>query len=45
MVIQAREYNHVDSFKHGLAYVVAKDGKHGYIDRTGKYVWERQEKD
>jgi hypothetical protein len=21
MVIQAREYNHVDSFKHGLAYV------------------------
>lgn len=39
MVIQPREYRHVDSFKHGLAYVVTKDGKHGYIDRTGKYVW------
>jgi hypothetical protein len=33
-------YNHVDSFRNGLAYVVTKDGKHGYIDRTGKYVWE-----
>jgi hypothetical protein len=40
MVITPREYNHVDSFKNGLAYVVTKDGKHGYIDRTGKYVWE-----
>jgi hypothetical protein len=40
MVITPREYNHVDSFKNGLAYVVTKDGKLGYIDRTGKYVWE-----
>ena len=40
MVITPREYNHVDSFKDGLAYVVTKDGKHGYIDRTGKYIWE-----
>jgi hypothetical protein len=40
MIINPREYNHVDSFKNGLAYVVTKDGKHGYIDRTGKYVWE-----
>jgi hypothetical protein len=36
MVIQPREYRHVDSFKHGLAYLVTKDGKHGYID--GKCV-------
>jgi hypothetical protein len=40
IVIAPREYNHVESFKHGLAYVVTKNGEHGYIDKTGKYVWE-----
>jgi hypothetical protein len=28
-----------EDFHHGLAFVSTKDGKYGYIDKSGKYVW------
>jgi len=28
-----------EDFHNGLAFVSTKDGKYGYIDKTGKYVW------
>ncbi|MEP7211872.1 MAG: WG repeat-containing protein [Acidobacteriota bacterium] len=42
MVIKMRRLHHVDDFSGGLAYVVTQNGEHGYIDRTGKYVWRPQ---
>jgi hypothetical protein len=40
MVIKPRFYHQVESFSGGLAYVITQDGRHGYIDRTGKYIWK-----
>lgn len=39
MVIEPRELHSAEAFHNGLARVVTKDGKPGYIDRSGKYVW------
>src|SRR5580704_3248897 len=39
MVIALRPFAHVEDFRHGLAFVNTKDGKYGYIDRQGRYVW------
>jgi hypothetical protein len=39
MVIAPKELEHVEDFRHGLAFVTTKDGKYGYIDTSGKYVW------
>lgn len=39
MVIAPTELEHVEDFRHGLAFVTTKDGKYGYIDTSGKYVW------
>lgn len=33
------KYDQVTPFKNGIAEVIV-DGKIGYIDRTGKYIWE-----
>lgn len=40
MVIEPRALNDAGAFHNGLARVVTPDYKHGYIDRSGKYVWE-----
>jgi hypothetical protein len=40
MVIKPRDLHSAEAFHNGLARVVTKDGKHGYLDRSGKYVWE-----
>ena len=29
-----------EDFHHGLAFVSTKDGKYGYIDKSGRYVWK-----
>jgi WG containing repeat len=39
MVITPHPFAHVEDFRHGLAFVNAVDGKYGYIDRQGRYVW------
>lgn len=39
MVIAPKDLEHVEDFRHGLAFVTTKDGKYGYIDSSGKYVW------
>ena len=41
MVIQPRALMRADDFRNGLAFVVTKDGKDGYVDRTGEYVWRQ----
>jgi hypothetical protein len=39
MVIAPRPFAHVEDFHNGLAFVNTKDGKYGYINRQGRYVW------
>jgi hypothetical protein len=39
MAIKPRELKMLDEFHNGLAEVVTPDDAHGYIDRSGKYVW------
>jgi hypothetical protein len=39
IVIEPKPFASVEDFHHGLAYVVTKDGRHGYIDKSGSYAW------
>jgi len=39
MVIQPKAWTHAEDFHHGLAFVTTKDGRYGYINRSGNYVW------
>ena len=39
LVVKVKGLKHAESFHHGLAFVTTKDGRYGYIDRSGKYVW------
>ena len=39
MVIQLMPLMRAEDLHHGLAFVSTKDGKYGYIDKSGKYVW------
>ena len=39
LVIQLMAMQRVEDFRNGLAFVTTTDGKYGYIDKTGKYVW------
>ncbi len=39
MVIQLMSLQNAEDFHNGLAFVSTKDGKYGYINRSGKYVW------
>jgi hypothetical protein len=41
IVIDFRQYSQVTPFKNGIAQVLV-GGKIGYIDKTGKYIWEPQ---
>jgi hypothetical protein len=40
VVIAPRALSAAEAFHNGLAYVVTTDGRHGYIEKTGKYVWK-----
>jgi hypothetical protein len=37
------EFSTAKPFHHGLAQVFYKDGRNGYIDRNGKFVWGPKE--
>jgi hypothetical protein len=39
LVIGPRDFLGVEDFHYGLALVRTQDGKYGYIDKAGKYVW------
>lgn len=39
MVIRPMPVMRAQDFHHGLAFVSTKDGKYGYINKSGKYVW------
>lgn len=39
MVIAPRKLFRVEDFHNGLAVVTTEDRNHGYIDKTGKFVW------
>jgi len=47
MAVPPRSLQKAESFHNGLAKVVTADGKEGYLDQSGKYVWTptRTEKD
>jgi len=38
-VVEPMILTRAEDFHNGLAFVSTKDGKYGYIGRTGKYVW------
>jgi hypothetical protein len=40
MVIKPRSLAESGDFHHGLAFVRTKDGRYGYIDLHGNYVWK-----
>jgi hypothetical protein len=40
MVIEPRPYLYMPRFNNGLARVMAKDDRFGYIDKKGQYVWD-----
>ena len=39
MIIRPRALMSAESFRNGLAFVQTTDGRYGYIDTTGRYVW------
>jgi len=39
IVIEPRDLTRAEDFHHGLALVVTRDGKRGYINKVGKYIW------
>ena len=40
IVIEPRTLNSAKDFHNGLAYIVTKNGEHGYIDKAGSYAWK-----
>jgi hypothetical protein len=38
IVIEPRTLNSAKDFHNGLAYIVTKNGEHGYIDKAGSYA-------
>ena len=38
-VIAPKPFDSVEDFHHGVAFVKTEDGKYGYINRHGRYVW------
>jgi hypothetical protein len=40
MVIAPKPFDNVEDFHHGLAFVETGDGRYGYINRQGHYVWK-----
>jgi WG repeat protein len=39
MVIEPLPLQNAGDFIHGLAFGTTKDGRYGYINRSGRYVW------
>jgi WG containing repeat len=40
MAVPLRVLDSAEDFHHGLAFVQDKDGRYGYIDSSGNYVWK-----
>jgi hypothetical protein len=40
MVIEPRDLSSAKPFHNGLAEVVTQDGRWGYIDKSGRYIWQ-----
>jgi hypothetical protein len=39
MAIEPKTLAHAEDIHHGLAFVTTKDGRYGYIDKSGNYAW------
>jgi hypothetical protein len=39
IVIEPRDLTQAEDFHHGLAQIVTRDGKRGYINKAGNNIW------
>jgi len=39
MIIKLKALSNAEDFHHGLAFVTTEDGRYGYVDTYGNYVW------